>query len=310
VSQVLQAEPGVVRPRRAADDAEPAAHPVLPRLWQAALLISLLSWLYFPTVTRLLAQWWHDPNFSHGFFVPLFAGFLLWQDRLRLAAIKPHPSWAGLPTLIFGLFMLVVGQLGAEIFLSRLSLLIVMAGLIGFLAGWNFFHAVLFPWAFLLLMIPIPNIVFSQITFPLQILASKLAAVTLPWLGVPVLRQGNVILLPAMALEVADACSGIRSLMSLVTLSIIYGYVMEHSLRMRVVLALAAVPIAIVANSLRILGSGLLVQYWDPDKAEGFFHTFQGWIIFVASLGMLYLLHRCIRMIWPEKAWPEKKTEP
>jgi exosortase len=150
-------------------------------------------------------------------------------------------------------------------------------------------------------MIPIPAIVFNQITFPLQLLASKVASNVLPWLGVPVLREGNVIVLPAMALEVADACSGIRSLMSLATLAVIYGYLVEQSVSLRVVLALASLPIAVAANSLRVVGTGLLVQYWDPDKAQGFFHEFQGWLMFVASLGMLYLVHRVLRIFWQQK---------
>jgi exosortase len=200
-----------------------------------------------------------------------------------------------------GLFVLIVGVLGAELFLSRSSLLLVGAGLIVLFWGWGIFRAVLFPWAFLALMIPIPAILFNQITFPLQLLASKLAAWSLPLLGVPVLREGNVIQLPAMALEVAEACSGIRSLLSLVTLAIIYGYLLSDSVRMRVVLALAAIPIAVAANSLRIIGTGLLVQYWDPDKAEGFFHTFSGWLIFLVSLGMLFVLHKGLERIWRKK---------
>ena len=198
--------------------------------------------------------------------------------------------------MAIGLCVLIVGQMGAELFLSRLSLLIVLAGLIVLFLGWSFFRAVLFPWAFLLLMIPIPAILFNQITFPLQLLASKVASTTLPWMGVPVLREGNVIILPAMALEVAEACSGIRSLMSLMTLAIIYGYLMESRVSLRVLLALASIPIAVAANSFRIVGTGLLVQYWDPDKAQGFFHEFSGWLIFVISLAMLYLLHRVIRV--------------
>ncbi|HEY1658722.1 MAG TPA: exosortase/archaeosortase family protein [Candidatus Sulfotelmatobacter sp.] len=285
-----------------------AAHPtsarewMLLRPWQTVVLAALLSWLYFPTLEHLVQQWWHDPNFSHGFFVPLFAAFVVWHDRNRLRAVQLCPSWSGVGVLLIGLCALIVGQMGAEIFLARISLLIVLAGLIILFLGWSFFRAVLFPWAVLALMIPIPEIVFSQITFPLQLLASKVASTLLPWLGVPVLREGNVIVLPAMALEVADACSGIRSLMSLATLAIIYGYLMERSIRVRVFLALAAIPIAVAANSFRIVGTGLLVQYWDPDKAEGFFHEFQGWLIFVASLVMLYLLHRLIRILWPEKA--------
>lgn len=265
-------------------------------LWQVAAMAGLLLWLYASTLDHLVRQWWNDPNFSHGFFVPLFSGFVIWQERFRLARINLQASSWGLLFAALGLSLLVVGQMGAELFLSRVSLLLVLGGLIVFFSGWSFFRAVLFPWAFLLLMIPIPAIVFNQITFPLQLLASKIASTALPWMGVPVLREGNVIVLPAMALEVAEACSGIRSLMSLATLAVIYGYLVERKVAVRVLLALASVPIAVAANSLRIVGTGLLVQYWDPEKAEGFFHEFSGWLIFVVSLGMLYLLHRIIRL--------------
>jgi exosortase len=195
---------------------------------------------------------------------------------------------------------LVIGETGAELFLSRFSILLLLSGLIVLFLGWGYLRALLFPIALLVLMIPIPTIVFNQITFPLQLLASRLSAGVLPWLGVPVLRDGNVIILPAMALEVAEACSGIRSLMSLATLAIIYGYFMDRNITVRVLLTVASVPIAIVANGSRIVGTGLLVQYWDPDKAEGFFHTLSGWLIFVVSLVMLYLLHRSLRVVWHE----------
>jgi exosortase len=269
--------------------------------WQGILLALLVAWLYFPILSRLLDQWWHDPNFSHGFFVPAFSLFILWQDRAHLAALPRRPSSWGLLITALALVVLIVGSLGAELFLSRVSFVIVIAGLIVFFLGWRFFRAVLFPWAFLLLMIPIPAILFNQITFPLQILASKAAATILPVLGVPVLREGNVINLPAMPLEVAQACSGIRSLLSLGTLAIIYGYLMESRNWLRTVLALASIPIAVVANGMRIVGTGLLVQYWDPDKAEGFFHAFSGWLIFVVSLGLLFLLHKLLVLAWPNR---------
>ena len=262
--------------------------------WQPLILALLLVWLYFSIVSNLVLQWWQDPNFSHGFFVPAFSAFLLWQDRDRLAGIPRVPSWWGLPILAMSLSIAVIGVLGAELFLSRVSLILLLAGLVVFFLGWKHFQAVLFPWAFLFLMVPIPNIIFNQITFPLQLLASKVASVLLPLARVPVLREGNVINLPAMPLEVAEACSGIRSLMSLATLSIIYGALMEPRKIIRVVLALASIPIAVAANSLRIVGTGLLVQYWDPEKAEGFFHAFSGWLIFVVSLFMLFLLHRIL----------------
>lgn len=265
------------------------------------MLAGLLFWLYTPTLTHLVGQWWHDPNFSHGFFVPLFSGFVIWQERSKLARLTLFSSWWGLLLLGFGLCVLVLGQMGAELFLSRLSLLIVLAGLTVFILGWSFFRAILFPWAFLLLMIPIPVIILNQITFPLQLLASRIASTILPWLGVPVLREGNIIVLPAMSLEVADACSGIRSLMSLAALAVIYGYLMERRIAVRILLAVASLPIAVAANSLRVVITGLLVQYWDPDKAQGFFHEFQGWLMFVASLLMLYLLHGLIRIFWLEE---------
>lgn len=261
----------------------------------------LVVWLYWNVLRHLVGQWWHNPNFSHGFFVPLFSAFVVWQDRHRLGGFPLRPSWLGLPILTFGMCVLVVGQMGAELFLSRSSLLLVLAGLTVLFLGRNFFRATLFPWAFLILMIPIPAIIFNQITFPLQLLASKVAAATLPVFGVPILREGNVINLPSMALEVAEACSGIRSLMSLVTLAIIYGFLLEKRLWVRCVLAVASVPIAVVANSIRIIGTGLLVQYWDPEKAEGYFHASWGWIIFVVSLVLLYALHGLIETIWPQR---------
>jgi exosortase len=293
VSQVLQSAPITAR--------APASDPVAPPVWQTALITGLLLWLYYPTLIHLVGQWWTDPNFSHGFFVPLFSAFVVWQERSQLARLNPQPSWWGFLFLGFGLCVLIVGQLGAELFLSRLSLLIVLAGLIVLFLGCSFFRVLLFPWAFLLLMIPIPAIIFNQIAFPLQLLAAKVASTILPWMGVPVLREGNVIILPGKVLEVAEACSGIRSLMSLATLAVIYGYLMERKVAMRILLALASVPIAVAANSLRIVGTGLLVQYWDPDRAEGFFHEFSGWLIFVVSLVMLYLLHRAVRVFWHEE---------
>ena len=144
--------------------------------------------------------------------------------------------------------ILIVGQMGAELFLARSSLLLLLAGLVILFFGWRIFGALLFPWAFLLLMIPIPALLFNQITFPLQLLASKVSAGMLPLFGVPILREGNVINLSSMALEVAEACSGIRSLLSLTCLSLVYGRFFEKKRWMRAVLFLATVPIAILAN--------------------------------------------------------------
>jgi exosortase len=267
---------------------------------QVGILGVLSIWLYWSTLSRLLGQWWHDPNFSHGFFVPLFSAFVVWQERQRFAAVAPRPSWSGLALVCSALFFLIVGQMGAELFLARSSLVLLLGGIVVLLLGWGALRVFLFPWAFLVLMIPIPSILLNQITFPLQLLASRVAAMVLPLAGVPILREGNIINLPSMALEVAEACSGIRSLMSLVTLAIIYGYLMEKRIWVRILLACASVPIAVVANSVRIIGTGLLVQYWDPEMAEGYFHASWGWIIFVVSLVLLYAFHRAITLVSPE----------
>ena len=267
-----------------------------PVAWRAAILVALSGWLYAPILLRLIQQWWSDPNFSHGFFVPPFSLFVVWHNRAQLARIPLAPSSWGLILMCLSLLALIFGVLGSEIFVARMSLLVLAAGMIIFFLGWRMLGAVLFPLLFLVLMVPIPALIFNQITFPLQILASKLAAAILPFFGVPVLREGNIINLPTMPLEVAEACSGIRSLLSLTTLAIIYGYLLEKAIAMRFVLALAAIPIAVAANALRIVGTGLLVQYWDPEKAEGFFHAFSGWLIFVVSLVMLSVFHRLLAL--------------
>ncbi len=271
---------------------------------QAGLLAALILAVYSDILLRLVQQWWADDNYSHGFFVPLFSGFVLWHQRERLARIPSAPSWFGLLVIAGALGILVVGVLGVEMFLSRTSLLFLLAGLAIYFTGWPFFRAVIFPWAVLFLMVPIPKIVFNQVAFPLQLLASRFASGLLELVGVPVLREGNVIQLPSMTLEVVEACSGIRSLVSLATLAVIYGYFLEPRVGRRVILVLAAVPIAVIANALRVMGTGLLGYYWNPSKAEGFFHTFQGWVLFVLSLGMLFGLHGAMNVFdrWRGKA--------
>jgi exosortase len=307
-SLVASAQPHEIAPREVTLRNVIGSHikPAIP-FWQAAILAALSLWLYGPTIYHLVLQWAAtDSDFSHGFFVPLFSAFVLWQERRRLSEIILKPSWSGLAVIAFALSVLIVGRLGAELFLARVSMLLLIAGLVVLFAGWNFFRAVFFPWAFLLLMIPIPTLVFNQITFPLQLLASRVAADVLPLFDVPVLREGNLIYLPRMPnpLFVDEACSGIRSLMSLACLSIIYGYLMERRIVVRWALALVSLPIAVVANSARIIGTGLVVQYWDLEKAQGFYHIFAGWLVFVVCLGLLYFAHFLIQVVWPDRGVP------
>jgi exosortase len=262
----------------------------------ASLTICLLVLaIYYHVLGKLVTDWQNQDN-SHGFLVPLFAVFLVWEKRKTLLATKIAPAWSGIAVMALGLVVLILGIFGSELFLSRVSLIILLAGLVLCFGGAQLLKELCFALMVLLLAIPLPAIVYNQITFPLQILASKLASNLLPYFGVPVLREGNVIELPLMKLEVAEACSGIRSLMSLFTLAVFYGYFMEKSVWRRVVLVLASIPIAIAANAVRILGTGLCVQYWDPDKALGFFHEFSGWVIFLVSLVCLYFVHRAMNL--------------
>lgn len=274
-------------------------------LWQWAVVLLLVAGLYASILGRLFNQWMNDPNFSHGIFVPAFAAFLIWKKQETLRLVSPSGSWWGLPLIVSALLVLLLGVFGAELFLSRASLLLLLAGIMILFPGWAFFRAALFPWAVLVLMIPIPNIIQQKVTFPLQIVASKVAAALLPLAGVPVLREGNVITLPLKPLEIAEACSGLRSLLTLITLAVIYGYLMETRSWVRVLLVILAIPIAVTANSFRIVGTGLLVQYWDPEKAEGFYHTFSGWLIFVVALALLFLAHSIINRFW--KRAPQEK---
>ena len=271
------------------------------RYWKLLALLLLVAWLYGSILKHLFLEWvgpHHNPNFAHGIFVPIFALFVLWQGRKHVAAIAPAPSWAGLPLVVLSMVVLVVGVLGADIFLPRVSLLILLAGLVILFQGWAFFRAVLFPWTFLILMIPIPALLINRVTFPLQLVAAKCAAALLELVRVPVLLEGNLLTLARKRLDVAEACSGIRSLLSLVTLAIIYGYLLESRKWVRVVLVCAAVPIAVAANSFRVFGTGLLVQHGYENEAEGFYHTVSGLVIFAVALVMLFALHRVISLIW------------
>jgi exosortase len=262
-----------------------------------ALLAALLVALYHGIAVKLVQDWYDLPDFSHGFLIPFFVAFLLWDNRKNLRQSPLSPTWAGAWLVALGLFELLVGVFGADLFLQRTSFVLLVAGLVWTLLGKPMLGRVKFALFVMVLAIPLPTILFNQITFPLQLLASRLASDLLPLAGVPVLRDGNIIQLPAMPLEVAEACSGIRSLMSLFTVAVIYGYFLERATWRRVVLALSSIPIAVTANVARIFGTGLCVQYWDPEKALGFFHEFSGWLMFLVSLSCLYLVHLIMEMV-------------
>jgi exosortase len=266
------------------------------RYWNL-LVLPLIAWLYAPVLARLFAVWMHDPFFSHGIFVPAFALLVFWRDRKKLKAIEAAPSLAGLPLVGLALLMRNSTVLKGYLFFSGVSLLLLLAGLIILLYGWEFFRAVLFPWAFLILMIPIPSVILQKVTFPLEVPTLKLAALLLQLAGVPVVREGNVITLHDNLDLFSFEANGIRSLLTPLTVAIMHGYLADNRKWVRAVLACSSVPIAIVADGFRIAGKCLLVRIWGPDEAELFF-PYSGWLIFAVSLIMLFILHRLILRIW------------
>jgi exosortase len=258
----------------------------------SALVCTAILGVYLPVLSSLVRQWASDENYSHGFIIIPFALYFAWQQRRALAIAPTQARSLGLVLVVASLFMMLAGLLAAELFLTRVSLIGVVAGSIWFLWGSRHVRLLGFPILLLFLMVPLPAMVFNQIAFPLQLLASRVGETVLAAVGVPVLREGNVLELVSTKLEVAQACSGIRSLISLLTLGIILGKLTERRLAARFVLAAVTIPIAIAANAARVAGTGLAANWIGPEAAEGFFHVFSGWLVFVAAFGLLLLAQR------------------
>ncbi len=267
----------------------------------ASLAVLLVSFgvLYAHVAAKLVHDWSTNENYSHGFLIVPIAAYFAWERRRALVATQASPASAGLVIVILSLGVLLAGVLGAELFLTRVSILGVIAGTIVFALGWRHFRILAFPIAFLLLMIPLPAIIFNQVAFPLQLLASRCGEFALSALQIPVLREGNVIILANTSLEVAEACSGIRSLVSLLTLAIVYGYFTEPRPWARVTLALASIPVAIVVNGFRVAGTGVAAHYYGPAAAQGFLHEFTGLFMFAAAFALLFAVRYGISRVRP-----------
>jgi exosortase len=263
----------------------------VPLAWFGVLLIAC----YAPILGALINQWNYDADMGHGFFVPLIAGFVVWQKRDELLAEPPSPNWWGLAVVIYGGLQLYIATLGAEVFLGRTAFVISIIGAVLLLGGTRYVRVLAFPLFLLFFMVPIPAIVYNRITFPLQMLASAVATGALDLLQIPVVREGNVLHLAEKSLSVVEACSGIRSLLSLTFLALVYGFFFEKKTWVRVALFFATIPIAIVANASRVTLTGVLTEY-KPDLAEGFFHTAEGWVIFMVALLALLGFHQVLRI--------------
>jgi exosortase len=259
--------------------------------------LGLLVLVYAPVLARLVQQWNNDEDMGHGFFVPVIAAYIAWQDRDKLLGRPLQPNYLGLVIVILAGIQLYIGTLGAELFLARTAFVEAVVGSVLFLGGTYALRVMAFPLLLLCFMVQLPTVIYSQITFPLQIFASQVAAFTLELLGVPVLRDGNVLELPSQKLSVVEACSGIRSLLSLTFLSLVYGYFFDRKPWMRLALFLATVPIAIVANAGRVTLTGVMSEI-NPELAHGSAHTASGWVIFMIALAMMVVTHQVINLIY------------
>ncbi len=274
----------------------------VPIAWFTVLLIVV----YLPTLIALVNQWATDEDVGHGFFVPVVAAYVAWTRRDKLMELEWKPAWWGVAILLWGVFQSIVGTLGVELFLQRTALLVTLVGILLVLGGMPVIRALAFPLSLLVFMIPIPAVIYNQITFPLQLFASRVAEAVLTMINIPVLRDGNVLELASQPLSVAEACSGIRSLLSLTFLALVYSYFFDSKVWMRWALLVGVVPIAILANAGRVTITGILSEEVSPELAHGFFHSVEGWIIFLVAFVMLLALHFTINRVY---AWKFAKPQ-
>lgn len=253
----------------------------------------LLGVCFGPVLARMAGDWYIDEDMGHGFFVPVVAGYIVWQRRQEILARTYTANRLGLAVILLGALMLFAGTLGAEFFISRTAFVVSLLGVVLTLGGWPLLGELGFPLFLLLFMVPLPSVVYYQITFPLQLLASRVAETLLGLVGIPVLREGNILELPSQKLSVVEACSGIRSLMSLSFLALVFAHFFDTKPWMRWVLLGLTAPIAIFANAMRVTLTGLFSEM-NPELAKGVFHTFEGWVVFMVALVLLVLAHQLV----------------
>jgi exosortase D (VPLPA-CTERM-specific) len=255
--------------------------------WQLLGIAVLLVALYSRIVPDMVKEWYQDENYSHGFLVPLITAYFLSTRWAELKVTRALPSKIGLLVLTIGLLQLVVAWLGSEYFTMRSSLIVLLVGLVISFFGITVVRKVSFPLAYLLFMVPIPYIIYDAAAFPLKLFVTRVSVATLKLSGISVLREGNIIMFPSTTLEVADACSGIRSLLSLLALAVAFAFFLQMAPWKRWLLICSAVPIAVCTNALRVIVTGFLAQYWGAQAAQGFFHEFAGLVVFGMAMVLL-----------------------
>lgn len=253
----------------------------------SALSWVLLAYMYWDSLVYLFGYWVRSEDYSHGMLVPLISMFLVWQLRRRLMEIPREQSWWGLPVIGLGLLLYVIGELATLFVVLHLSLWIVIVGLVIALIGVRGATVIAFPLCYLLTAIPLPQFLYQTLSSRLQLWSSSLGVGCLQLVGVVAFREGNVIDLGPVQLQVVEACSGIRYLLPLIALALLCAYLFKDKLWKRVILVLSSIPISILINGFRIGMIGVLVELYGQGAAEGFSHLFEGWVLFMASLGLL-----------------------
>lgn len=243
--------------------------------------------VYHKIVYRMVLDWSRNDDYSHGFLVPLVSAYFFWINREKILSTKVQPSGWGLWVVLAGILQLVLAHLASEHFLMRSSIIVLTGGALIYAVGWNVFKAMRLPIFYLFLMVPIPAIIYDTITMPLKLFVTKVSVGGLQAIGYSVIREGNIILLPNVTLEVADACSGLRSLMSLIALSTAFAFLSQKITWKRWGLIVSAVPIAIITNVMRVFVTGILAKHYGRVAAEGFFHEFAGMMVFVVAMAFL-----------------------
>ncbi len=270
----------------------------IPRDRSVYIAFGLLVLIYLPALYDLVVDWYTDPNYSHGFLVPVISGYLLWKKRAELTSIPRSGNNAGLVVIILGMILFVLGNGASEYFTVRFSLVVMIFGLTLYLYGGPLVRKTWFEILFLVFMIPIPYVIYFSATFPMQLFASKVTVNLLSILGMPVVRQGNIIHLPNQMLEVAEACSGLRSLISLLALGALYAYISQRRLPGKIILFLSTIPIAIVGNVFRVFVTALLAYTLETSVTTEPLHTIMGLSVFVVAFVLLFIFGAILRRVF------------